>query len=94
MISNAITFMGLRMAIARRLRHAGKLEYEDTAVERKHWASMLLYVIAVPLAFYHPHIALGAIALVTIIWITPTTGVKPHREPVTGGISDGRGPTL
>jgi len=33
-----------------------------------------------PMAFYHPHVALGMIALVTVIWITPTAGVKPHAE--------------
>lgn len=80
MVANGITFMGLRMAIARRLRHAGKLECEDTAVERKHWLSLLVYLAAMPLAFYHPHMALGMIALVTVIWITPTAGVKPHAE--------------
>lgn len=81
MIANALTFMGLRMSIARRLRHAGKLECEDTAVERKHWLSLLLYCLAVPLAFYHPDVALCTIALVTVIWITPTAGVKPRSEP-------------
>jgi uncharacterized membrane protein len=78
MIANALTFMGLRIAIGRRLRRANKLEEEDTAIERKHWLSMLLYVAAMPTAFVHPRIALSLIALVTIIWITPTAGVKPH----------------
>jgi uncharacterized membrane protein len=78
MIANALTFMGLRISIARRLRRANKLEYEDTAVERKHWLSMLLYVVAMPTAFYHPQVALGLIATVTVIWITPTAGVKPQ----------------
>ncbi|NYF78811.1 TMEM175 family protein [Granulicella arctica] len=80
MIANGFTFMGLRMAIARRLRQAGTLEHEDTAVERKHWMSLLVYFIAMPMAFYHPHLALSMIALVTVIWITPTAGVKPHPE--------------
>jgi uncharacterized membrane protein len=80
LIVNAFTFMGLRMAIGRRLRHADKLEREDTAVARKHWLSMLLYVAAVPIAFYHSHLALGLCALVTVIWITPTAGIKPHDD--------------
>jgi uncharacterized membrane protein len=84
LIANALTFMGLRMSIARRLRQAGKLEQEDTAVEHKHWMSMLLYVIAVPMAFYHPYIALGLCATVTVIWITPTAGVKPRQEGFSG----------
>jgi len=80
MIANGFTFMGLRIAIARRLRRAGTLLHEDTAVEHKHWMSLLVYFVAMPMAFYHPHVALGMIALVTVIWITPTAGVKPHAE--------------
>jgi uncharacterized membrane protein len=80
LIANALSFMALRMSIARRLRHAGKLECEDTAVERKHWLSMLLYIAAVPMAFYHPYVALGLCALVTVIWITPTAGIKPRAD--------------
>lgn len=80
MIANALTFMGLRMAISRRLKHAGTLEYEDTAVAVKHWLSMLLYIVAMPLAFYYPHVALSLVACVTVIWITPTAGVKHHPE--------------
>jgi len=80
MIVTGLAFMGLRIAIARRLRRAGTLEHEDTAVEHKHWMSLLVYFVAMPMAFYHPHIALGIIALVTVIWITPTAGVKPPAE--------------
>ncbi|WP_263382972.1 TMEM175 family protein [Granulicella arctica] len=80
MIANAITFMGLRLAIGRRLKQAGKLEYEDTAVAIKHWLSMFIYVVAIPTAFHYPHFTLGMIALVTVIWITPTAGVKPHAD--------------
>jgi uncharacterized membrane protein len=86
LVANGLTFMGLRMAIARRLRQSGKLEQEDTAVERKHWTSMFLYVVAIPMAFYHPHIALGLCALVTVIWITPTTGIKPHADDYPGSV--------
>jgi hypothetical protein len=43
--------------------------------------SLLTYVIAIPLAFYHPHVALGLCAFVTVIWITPTVGVKPREHP-------------
>jgi uncharacterized membrane protein len=80
MATTGFSFMLLRMAIARRLRTAGELEPQDTAVEHKHWLSLLLYVIAIPLAFYHRHVALGLCALVTALWITPTTGVRPHHN--------------
>jgi uncharacterized membrane protein len=78
MVVTGFSFMLLRLAISRRLRLAGKLETEDTAVQHKHWMSLLIYVIAIPLAFYHPHIALGLCAFVTVIWVTPTAGVKPR----------------
>ena len=32
---------------------------------------------AIPLAHFHPHIALGAITLVTVIWIVPTARAEP-----------------
>jgi uncharacterized membrane protein len=80
MVVTGFSFMLLRLAIGRRLRLAGKLEEQDTAVQQKHWLSLLTYLIAIPLAFYHPHAALGLIASVTAIWITPTAGVKPHEE--------------
>jgi uncharacterized membrane protein len=80
MVVTGFSFMLLRLAIGRRLRLAGKLEEQDTAVQQKHWLSLLTYLIAIPLAFYHPHAALGLIALVTVIWITPTAGVKPEEH--------------
>jgi hypothetical protein len=33
-----------------------------------------------PLAYYHPSLALADIALVTLIWIVPTAGAKAHEE--------------
>ena len=78
------SFLLLRLSIGRRLRLAGKLETQDTSVQHKHLMSLLTYVTAIPLAFYHPYVALGLCALVTVIWITPTTGVKPHDETHPG----------
>ena len=66
--------------IGRRLRHAGKLEAEDTAVERKNYLSLFVYLVAIPLAFQHPYLALGLVASVTLIWITPTAGIKRREE--------------
>lgn len=80
MVVTGFSFLLLRIAIARRLRKAGKLESQDTSVQHKHWMSLLTYVVAIPLAFYHPHLALGLCAFVNVIWITPTTGVKPHDD--------------
>lgn len=72
MIFTALWFFLLRLAIERLLRQTGDLSPEDTATQRKHIASLVLYVAAIPLAHFHPHIALGVITLVTIIWIVPT----------------------
>ena len=80
MILTGFSFLLLRLAIARRLRHAGKLDAEDKAVERKNYLSLFVYLVAVPLAFQHPHLSLGLVAIVTVIWITPTTGIKPREE--------------
>jgi uncharacterized membrane protein len=80
MIVTGFSFLLLRLAIARRLRHAGKFEAEDKAIERKNWLTLFIYIVAIPLAFQHPHMALGLVAFVTVIWITPTTGIKPRQE--------------
>jgi uncharacterized membrane protein len=80
MVVTGFSFMLLRLAIGRRLRLADKLQTEDTSVQRKHWMSLLTYVVAIPMAFYYPHIALGLCAFVTVIWITPTAGVKPPED--------------
>jgi len=33
-----------------------------------------------PLAYYHPSVALADIALVTVIWIIPTAGAKARED--------------
>jgi uncharacterized membrane protein len=80
MILTGFSFLLLRLSISRRLRRADKLEAEDTAVERKNWLSLFVYLVAIPLAFQHPHVALGLVAFVTVIWVTPTAGIKPREE--------------
>ncbi len=80
MVVTGFSFMSLRIAIGRRLRLAGKLETQDTVTQTKHWMSLLTYLIAIPMAFYYPHVALGLCAFVTVIWVTPTAGVKPPQD--------------
>jgi uncharacterized membrane protein len=72
MVVTGFSFMLLRLSILWRLRRNGSLEQEDQAAVYKHWSSLALYVIAIPLAFYHSYWALGIIALVTLVWIYPT----------------------
>jgi uncharacterized membrane protein len=76
MVVTAFSFMLLRIAIGRRLTQTGQLEREDIAAQRKHYLSLVMYLIAIPLAFYHPYLALGVISLVTLVWIYPTAGPK------------------
>ncbi len=70
-------FLLLRLAIDRRLREHGTLPRESAAEQRKHIVSIVLYLIAIPLAFHHPRIALADLAIVTLIWIQPTAPVQP-----------------
>ena len=80
MIITGFSFLLLRLAISRRLRHAGKLDAEDTAVQRKNYLSLFVYCVAAPIAFQHPYVALALTGFVTIIWVTPTIGIKPRDE--------------
>jgi len=80
MIVIALSFLFLRLAISRRLRLEDSFEQEDIATQRKHWMSLGLYLIAVPLSFYHPYLALAIIALVMIVWIIPTARIGPCEE--------------
>lgn len=83
MIATGASFLILRMAIGRRLRLAGSLEEEDISTQRKHWLSLGLYIVAVPLSFYHPYFSLAIIALVMVIWIIPTVRVDPCEKNPT-----------
>jgi uncharacterized membrane protein len=82
MIFTGLTFYILRLSVKRLLREEGRLMPSDTAAQHKHTISLLLYLAAIPLAHYHPYIALGLITLVTIIWIVPTASPKQHSGEV------------
>jgi uncharacterized membrane protein len=78
MIFTAASFLLLRLSIGCHLRETGQIEEADTAAERKHWISLALYLIAIALSIHTPRIALGVIALVSILWITPTAAKPLH----------------
>jgi len=44
--------------------------------DRKGWISLLLYGLAVPLAFVYHGIALGIYVLVSLIWLVPDTRIE------------------
>ena len=77
MIFSGLTFLLLRLAVDRLLAQEGKLQQEDVATQRKHYLSLALYLIAIPLAHFHSYMALGIIAFVTLIWIYPSARVQP-----------------
>lgn len=72
MVVTGFSFLLLRLAIHRDLRREGHLAREDAATRDKHLASLGLYVIAIPLAHFHPQLAMAIVALVTVVWIVPT----------------------
>jgi uncharacterized membrane protein len=80
MLVTGFSFLLLRLATHRKLRQSRRLENLDAAARRKHLASLILYVLAVPLAYLHPSLALGVIALVTLVWIIPEMAIPKKRE--------------
>jgi uncharacterized membrane protein len=69
-------FMLLRITINARRHVEGTFEHADLAVQLKHWGSLATYTLCIPLAWYHPQLALGIIGLITLVWIVPTLGVE------------------
>ncbi|MDW5265915.1 MULTISPECIES: TMEM175 family protein [Acidobacteriaceae] len=80
MVVTGFSFLLLRLAIERRMRVAGTFHPLDAAIQRKHLLSLGFYGLAMPLAYYHPSLALADIALVTVIWIVPTAGTKTSEQ--------------
>ncbi len=77
MIFTGGSFFLLRFFIGRHLRATGRLEHADAAAERKHVISLAMYVVAVACSFRYPHVSLGIVALVSLLWIIPTAEVHP-----------------
>ncbi len=80
MILTGISFLVVRLAIGRLLKLTGELHEEDIATQRKHYASLGLYLVAIPLAHFHPWLALATITLVTVVWIVPSARLAPHDD--------------
>ena len=76
MIVTGFSFLLLRLAIHRELRRLGNLGPQDTAERGKHLSSLALYLLAIPLAYFHPALALILISVVTIIWIVPRLAIS------------------
>jgi uncharacterized membrane protein len=88
LLATGSTFMLLRLAVERRLRLAGEHTHSGAATERKHWISLSLYVLALPVACLHPTAAMLLDAVVTLVWILPDLGTRHCRlDPHTASLS-------
>ena len=74
-------FMLLRITVSARLRAENTLEHADHALQLKHWGSIAIYLISVPLATHYPRITLGLICALTLLWVIPTLGVEKCDAP-------------
>ena len=72
-IVTGFAFLLLRLSVGRLLKQTGELQAEDIATQRN-YASLILYVIAIPLAQFHPYLALSAITS------SPSFGSSPLRR--------------
>ncbi len=93
MMVDGVSFTLLSRAILRHLQRAGEVEGKDEAKRAaaeqaaesgKGYLSVAMYLVAVPLAHWHPRLALGVTALITAIWIVPGFMVKPVAAEVAG----------
>ena len=86
MMTDGVAYTFLSKAILRHLRRGQDLykpgEAEHEAAEQlaengKGYLSIAMYCVAIPLAHWHPRIALLVTASITAIWIVPGFMVKP-----------------
>jgi uncharacterized membrane protein len=75
------SFMILRLTVSARQRAEGSLEHTDRAMQLKHWGSLAVYFISIPLATHHPVVTLGLIGALTLLWVIPTLGVEKCDAP-------------
>jgi uncharacterized membrane protein len=72
---SGLGFVGLSAAITRHFHRTGIANPAKLATQkaeaRKSFFSLALYALAVPLAFWHPFIAVANLALGTLLWIVP-----------------------
>ena len=73
----AIGFFSLRIAVDQMRRRLGEhIPKADTSETIKHNVSMLLYVAAIPMAYYKPILSLALNLVVTLLWIAPKLGTR------------------
>ncbi len=81
LLFSGLTFGLLQKSIDRHLRRSGH-PYEPAELllqsgeQRKSLVSVAMYLLALPLAFFRPWLALLDAAFVTLLWILPTFGAS------------------
>jgi uncharacterized membrane protein len=81
MLITGLGFMLLRIAVSARQRAESTLEPTDLAQQAKHWGSLAVYLISIPLATHHPRLTLTLIGALTLLWVVPTLGVEKCDAP-------------
>jgi uncharacterized membrane protein len=71
MIFAGLTFLVLRWSVMRRQLYGGQLQKADLKELRKHWISLGIYAIALPIALYRPWLSLAFNIFVTLLWVVP-----------------------
>ncbi|ADV81687.1 TMEM175 family protein [Terriglobus saanensis] len=74
MLFCALVFYVLRVTVMQKQRQLGTYAKADRAEAWKHKVSLVLYLIAIPLAFHNPRLSLAVNVLVTFVWIIPEVG--------------------
>jgi uncharacterized membrane protein len=80
MLLAGAAFFLLRRAVMRRQRQSGSLHTMDLKELWKHDVSLVMYLVSIGVALYKPALSLLIVAMVTVIWIVPSAGVKHHAE--------------
>ena len=79
-----MSFSLLQKASIRRLRHTAETDPEEIAMQaaevRKGKISLVVYMLAMGLAYVRPVLGLSGAALVTVLWIVPTLGLERHNR--------------
>ena len=81
LILTGFSFLLLRLALDRRVRHDGRYVAQDRATQRKHLASLVIFLVAIPVALYHPVLSLLLDACVNLVWILPGLGTDVRLRP-------------
>jgi len=74
MLFCGFAFYVLRIAVMQKQKQLGTYAKANHAEAWKHKVSLVLYLIAIPLAFRNPRLSLGVNVLVTLVWIIPEVG--------------------